>query len=73
MKQRFHQIDFRDSFSIGTESKLVHCTRCAEEYMATELVYGCRDGETEYHPYCRRDDCYGKYPQDIYPVETFST
>lgn len=72
MKKRFHQIDFRHMFITGTEPKLVHCTRCAEEYMTTELVYGCREGETEYHPHCRTETCYGKFPQHIYPVEIVS-
>jgi len=42
------------------------CTRCGDEYTGDELVYGCRDGDSECQLFCRNDNCYGRYNAGVY-------
>lgn len=72
MKKHFHHHDI--TFLLDdTKKPSVHCTRCGREYPMTDMVFGYRDGEhvvPSWH--CKHDDCYGSYPQDIYPLTASS-
>jgi len=44
----------------------VLCTRCGDEYMSGELVYGRRSKDDEYEFFCRNDNCYGRVDAGVY-------
>lgn len=50
----------------GSLATPVLCTRCGDEYISKELVYGYRDGDSECQLFCRNDNCYGRWNAGVY-------
>jgi hypothetical protein len=68
MKKHFHHLDITPLLTQDIENPLIHCIRCGDEYPMLQLLCGYREGESELFWYCKHDDCYGKYPSDIFII-----
>lgn len=69
MKKNFHHLDLTPLLTEDIENPSVHCNRCGREYPMFDMVCGYREDEWELSWYCTHDDCYGKFPQDVYIVK----
>lgn len=70
MKKNFQHLTIRGLLPPGLVVSTVHCTRCGKEYPSLQLQYGYRVGEEDAAQiFCVNDDCYGRFPQDIYEVK----